>query len=63
MVVHAIARPGLYPVEAMVGEVELRSDIVSFDRIAAEITPNLPEHNSAEDHPEVDQGGNVDRFE
>ena len=58
--IHKIARPGLYPLEAVEFEMELWLDEVLADPVTFDVRAKLPEHHCAEDDSEPGQGGGVD---
>ena len=59
--VHPDAGPRPDPLEPGVGEGPLGTDPVALDPAIAEIAVDLPEHDRAEEDPEGDEHGDVDR--
>ena len=59
-IVHSISGQRREPSEPGVGKMILRLDPVSIDSVLLKIAPDFPEHDQAENDPDIDQSGNVD---
>ena len=63
VIIHAVAGPGMHPLEAIVGEVHLRLDEFQIDPAVVKIELDIGGQNGAEHNPEVHQRRDVDRRE